>query len=80
MTRVRMLSFRRSLGSVLDRVSLRDELVELVRGGRGRRDHVVAVLISPARLERLERAASAANDERQVDLEKHLAAKKAASS
>lgn len=54
MTRVPMMELRRRPGELVSRVQLRDELVQLERDG-----HPVAVLISPARLERLERAAAA---------------------
>lgn len=55
MTRVSMMQLRRSPGDLLNRVALRDELVQLERDG-----HPLAVLISPARLERLERLAARA--------------------
>jgi PHD/YefM family antitoxin component YafN of YafNO toxin-antitoxin module len=48
-----MMQFRRKAGDVADRVRLRDEAFLLERRGE-----VVAVVISPARLERLERAAA----------------------
>lgn len=53
--RVPMMELRRRAGELVNRVALRDELLTLERAGRP-----IAVLISPARLERLERAAAAA--------------------
>jgi prevent-host-death family protein len=49
-----MMELRRHPGDVVSRVTYRDEVITLERDG-----FPVAVLISPARLERLERAAQA---------------------
>jgi PHD/YefM family antitoxin component YafN of YafNO toxin-antitoxin module len=53
MRKVSMMQLRRSPGRVLDDVRYRDELVQLERDG-----HPVAIVISTARLERLERLAA----------------------